>query len=98
MKIKFKLVIFFIIIYIIKKLNGNNNLTIIKTMPRTQSAGKQITTIIIRNNREIDFLDWNKFYNSSYQFNYNLIPRVTITKVKLLLLIFYSRNHNFYLT
>jgi hypothetical protein len=50
-------------------------------MPRTQSAGKQITTIIIRNNREIDFLNWNKYYNSSYQFNYNLIPRVTITEV-----------------
>lgn len=58
-------------------------------MYRTHSAGKHISTIIIRENQNIDYLDLNNYYNSSYQNNYNLIPNVIITEVNDFIL-FYS--------
>lgn len=51
-------------------------------MYRTYSAGRQITTMIIRENQDIEYLDLNIYYNSSHQNNYNLLPKAIITEVK----------------
>jgi hypothetical protein len=41
-----------------------------------------VAILIIRNNQNaVDSLFWNKYYNSSHQNNYNLIPRIIITEV-----------------
>lgn len=63
----------------LKELFANGDITIFAQIPHTHLAGTQMFSTVVRNNKEINYISNNKYYNSEFQYVNYLQTPITMT-------------------
>lgn len=73
------------------KFSYHNQLTLVMAFPNTNRAGREVISTVVRNRKEIGYLHYNRYYNSSFHNYQELLPRISISKVN-----FFNNNSIFF--
>ncbi len=68
--------------YVFKHLN-ENNIKFVMATPHTHSAGRDVHTRLIRNNKDVGYVFHNKYYSYNSQNQYLIDPPITLKKVNI---------------
>ncbi len=61
---------------------GADEITIFAELPHTHLAGTQMNSMILRNNKEVERIAYNPYYDSNFQYVNFLAKSVKVKKVR----------------